>query len=225
MGQAIGQSLPTAIGVALSPLPIVAVVLMLVTERGRVNGPAFLVGWGIGLALVGAVVLSVAHGANASSHGEPATWVNVLKLVLGLLLLLVALRQWRGRPRAGDEAPTPKWMGALAAFTPPKAATAGVVLSALNPKNLLLAAAGAAAIAGVGISTGKEIVAYVVFVAVGSIGVGAPVVIYFALGDRSRALLERLKNWMARNNAVIMTVLLLVIGVKLIGDAISGFST
>jgi threonine/homoserine/homoserine lactone efflux protein len=114
MGQAIGQSLPTAIGVALSPLPIVAVVLMLVTERGRVNGPAFLVGWGIGLALVGAVVLSVAHGANASSHGEPATWVNVLKLVLGLLLLLVALRQWRGRPRAGDEAPTPKWMGALA---------------------------------------------------------------------------------------------------------------
>jgi hypothetical protein len=62
-------------------------------------------------------------------------------------------------------------------------------------------------------------------VVVGSIGVGAPVVIYFALGDRSRALLERLKNWMARNNAVIMTVLLLVIGVKLIGDAISGFST
>jgi Sap, sulfolipid-1-addressing protein len=56
-GQAIGQSLPIAVGIALSPLPIVAVVLMLVTERGRVNGPAFIVGWWAGLAIVGAIVL------------------------------------------------------------------------------------------------------------------------------------------------------------------------
>ena len=50
-------------------------------------------------------------------------------------------------------------------------------------------------------------------------------VIYFALGDRAGAILNRLKTWLANNNAVIMAVLLLVIGVKLIGDAISGFST
>jgi hypothetical protein len=99
------------------------------------------------------------------------------------------------------------------------------VLSGLNPKNLLLAVGGAATIAGVGISTGDEIVAYVVFVFVASIGVAAPVVIYFALGARSARLLDGLKNWMARNNAVIMAVLLLVIGVKLIGDAISGLSS
>ena len=48
--------------------------------------------------------------------------------------------------------------------------------------------------------------------------------IYFAMGDRSRALLDAMKDWMARNNAVIMAVLLLIIGVKLIGDAISGFA-
>ena len=40
--------------------------------------------------------------------------------------------------------------------------------------------------------------------------VGAPVVLYFALGDSSRGTLESLKTWMARNNAVIMTVLRLV---------------
>jgi predicted negative regulator of RcsB-dependent stress response len=50
------------------------------------------------------------------------------------------------------------------------------------------------------------------------------VVLYFATGDRSRELLDQMKDWLARNNAVIMAVLLLVIGVKLIGDAISGFS-
>jgi Sap, sulfolipid-1-addressing protein len=55
----------------------------------------------------------------------------------------------------------------------------------------------------------------------GTAGVGAPVLIYFAMGDRSRELLDRLKNWMARNSALIMAVLLLIIGVKLIGDGIS----
>jgi threonine/homoserine/homoserine lactone efflux protein len=224
LGQAIGQMLPAAVGVAVSPLPIVAVVLMLVTPRGRVNGPAFVLGWWVGLAIVGAIVLSVSSGAGATDDGEPATWVNVLKLVLGLLLLLVAARQWRSRPHEGDDAPTPKWMGALDTFTPAKAAGAGVVFSALNPKNLLLAVAGAAAIAGTGISAGEQTVAWVVFVLVASIGVAAPVVISFVLGERSRVVLHRLKGWMAHNNAAIMATLLLILGVKLIGDAIAGFS-
>jgi hypothetical protein len=67
-------------------------------------------------------------------------------------------------------------------------------------------------------------VALVVFVLIASLGVAAPVVIYFALGERAGPLLERLKGWLAHNNAVIMAVLLVIIGVKLIGDAISGFS-
>jgi threonine/homoserine/homoserine lactone efflux protein len=224
MGQAIGQMLPAAVGVALSPLPIVAVVLMLVTPRGRANGPAFILGWWLGLAIVGAIVLSVSKGAGATDNGETATWVDVLKLVLGLLLLLVVVRQWRSRPHDGEEAPTPKWMGALETFTPAKAGGAGVVFSALNPKNLLLAIAGAAAIAGTGISGGEQAVAWVIFVLIASIGVAAPVVIFFALGERSREILDRLKDWMAHNNAVIMATLLLIIGVKLIGDAIAGFS-
>jgi threonine/homoserine/homoserine lactone efflux protein len=225
VGEAIGNFLPSAVGVAISPLPIVAVVLMLVTERGRVNGPSFVAGWCLGLAVVGAILLAIAGVANPSTDTGPATWVDVLFLVLGLLLILVAAKQWRGRPHGDEEPPTPKWMGALDAFTPAKAGGAGVVLSALNPKNLLLAVAGAAAIAQTGISTGQQIGAYVIFVAIASIGVAAPVVIYFAMGERSQHVLGELKTWLAHNNGVIMAVLLLIIGVKLIGDAISGFST
>ena len=149
---------------------------------------------------------------------------SVLELVLGVLLLLVAVKQFRGRPHEGEEAPTPKWMGALDTFTPVKAAGAGIVFSALNPKNLLLTIAAATAIAQTGISVGEQIVAYVIFMLIATVGVGAPVVIYFAMGDRSRDLLENLKNWMARNNAVIMAVIMLIIGFKLIGQAISGLS-
>jgi threonine/homoserine/homoserine lactone efflux protein len=223
MGQAIGQVLAFALGVAISPVPIIAVVLMLVTPRARSNGPAFVVGWVLGLSIVGTIVLLVAPDGTSDSGG-PATWVSTLKLVLGVLLLLVALKQWHGRPHDGEQAPTPKWMGAIDGFTAPKALGAGAVLSGANPKNLLLTLGAAATIVQTGISGGEQAAAYAVFAVLATVGVAVPVVIYFALGDRAGSLLEGLKTWLAKNNAVIMAVLLLVIGVKLIGDAISGFS-
>jgi Sap, sulfolipid-1-addressing protein len=48
MSDAIGQVLSLGVGVALSPVPIIAVVLMLGTPRARTNGPAFVLGWVIG---------------------------------------------------------------------------------------------------------------------------------------------------------------------------------
>jgi hypothetical protein len=113
-------------------------------------------------------------------------------------------------------------MSALDTFTPVKAAGTGALLSGLNPKNTLLAVAGAAAIAGTGIATGQQVVAYAIFVVIATIGVGAPVVLSIVMGDRSRHLLGEIKDWMVQNNAVIVAVLLLVLGVKLIGDGISG---
>jgi threonine/homoserine/homoserine lactone efflux protein len=144
VGKAIGQVLSFGVGVALSPIPIIAVVLMLVTPRARSNGPAFVVGWLLGLAIVGAIVLLVAP-SGTQDNGAPATWISSLKLILGVLLLLVAAKQWRGRPHEGDDAPTPKWMGAIDTFTAPKALGADALLSGANPKNLLLAVGAAAA--------------------------------------------------------------------------------
>ena len=224
MGEAIGQALPLAIGVALSPVPIIAVVLMLTTERARSNGPAFVLGWLLGLGVVGAIVLALAGPGGASEDGQPAAWVSWLKLVLGVLLLLVAVRQFRGRPHEGEEAPLPKWMGAIDGFTPVQSLGGGAALAGANPKNLLLAIGAAAAIAGTGIPGGEQAIAYAVFAIIGTLGVGVPVVIYFATGKRSEELLGRLKNWMGQNNAVIMAILCLVIGMKLIGDALGGLT-
>jgi Sap, sulfolipid-1-addressing protein len=224
MGEAIGQSLPLAVGVALSPVPIIAVVLMLTTPRARVNGPAFLFGWLVGLGIVGAIVLALTGPGGASEEGQPAAWVSWLKLLLGLGLVLVAVRQFRGRPRGDEEAPLPRWMGAIDRFGPGQAVGGGAVLAGANPKNLLLAVGGAAAIAQTGIPGSQQAVAYAVFAVIGTLGVGAPVGISFAMGKRSAALLGRLKDWMGHNNAVIMAVLCLVIGVKLLGDGLSGLT-
>jgi hypothetical protein len=146
MGQAIGGSLPLAVGIALSPIPIIAVVLMLTSQRAKVNGPPFVLGWLSGLGIIGALVLAVA-------------------------------------------------------------------------------VAGAAAITQTGISGGQQVIAYVVFALIGTLGVGIPVGMYFAMGKRSEKLLAGLKDWMTDHNAVIMTVLCLIIAAKLIGDGISGLAS
>ena len=109
-------------------------------------------------------------------------------------------------------------MGALDGFSPAKSLAAGVVVTGLNPKNLMLVIAGAAAVASAGATAGEEAVAWAIFTLIAIVGVATPVVISFAMGDRSDELLQRLRTWMAHNNGVIMAVILLLIGVKLLGD-------
>jgi hypothetical protein len=222
MGEAIGEMLPVAIAVAISSLPVSAVVLTLVTARGNATGLAFVLGWILGLGLVGAIVLAGATEAGASDGGEPAAWVSLLNLVLGLLALALGVKAFRGRPRGGERPPPPTWMRALHRFTPAKAAGTALLIAGVSPKNMLLAVAGAAAIAETGIEAGGQAVAYALFVVVASIGVAVPVVVAVAMGPRARELLEPLELWLAGNNATIMAVLFVVIGSTLIGDAISG---
>ncbi len=224
MGTAIGATLPLAVGVAISPLPIIAVILLLVTPRARTCGLAFLAGWLVGLVVVGAVVLLVAQPAGTSSEGAPATWAAVVQLAIGVLLLLLAAKQWRARPADDREVATPTWMGAIDAFTARKALALGVVFSGVKPKNLLLTIGAATLIAETGISAGQQAVALGVFVVVASVGIAVPVVIFFALGTRAGAVLGHMKAWMLQHNAVIMTTLFVVFGAVLIGDAISGLS-
>ena len=222
MGGAIGQILPLAIGVSLSPIPIIGVVLMLGTPRARENGPAFLVGWVLGMAAVGTAVLLLSGGVDVSDGGQPSHGVSVAKLAIGILLLSVAAKQWRGRPRSGEEAAMPEWMQSVDHFRAPRAFGLGVLLSAVNPKNLLLVVAAAAAIAGTGIPGDEQALAFALFVALGTIGPAAPVAAYFAMGERSEQALDELRTWMAQNNAAIMAVICLVIAAKLIGDGIAG---
>jgi hypothetical protein len=224
VGQAIGEILPLAIGVALSPVPIIAIVLMLGTPRARSNGLAFALGWLAGLTIVGGALLAIASG-NSQEDGGPATWVSFVKLALGSLFLLLAARTWRGRPRAGQEVAMPKWMQAIDTFTTGKSLGFGVLLSGVNPKNLALTIAAATTIAQTGISGGEAAGTLAIFILVGSLSILAPVVVYFALGTKAATILDELKTWMAAHNAAIMAVLLLVLGVKLIGDAIGGLSS
>jgi threonine/homoserine/homoserine lactone efflux protein len=221
MGEAIGQLLPGAIGVALSPVPIIAVILMLSTRRARVTGPAFAVGWVVGIVAVSVIVLLLAGPADEPDSGS-STAVDWVKIVFGASFLLLGLEQWRNRPQPGETAPMPKWMATIDQFTAGKAGGLGVLLSALNPKNLALTVAAMAGVAQSGLSAGQDVVAIVVFVVIGSLSVAGPVVAYLVMGRRAERALASVKDWMAANNATIMFVLFLVLGMKMLGDGIAG---
>jgi threonine/homoserine/homoserine lactone efflux protein len=223
MVQAVGEILPMAVGVAISPVPIVAIVLVLGTPLARTNGPAFAVGWLLGLSAAGAITLMVTSEGSRDGGDQP-TWVTALSLVVGLLFVLIAVRTWRSRPRGGDDAGLPSWMHAVDRFTTGKSLAAGLVLSAVNPKNLALTIAAAVSIAAAGVSTGEDLGTLAVFVLLGSVSILAPVAIYFAMGERAVSILGGIKNWLAAHSAAITTVLLLVIGAKLIGDGLGGLS-
>ena len=60
MADAFGASLPLAISIAVSPFPIVAMVLILGTPRAPRSGPAFVTGWVVGIFALGGVGLLIA---------------------------------------------------------------------------------------------------------------------------------------------------------------------
>ena len=107
MGVAIGEVLGLAVGVAISPVPVIAVILMLFSRSATANSVSFLVGWTMGLFGVGLIVLALGLTA---SDGEPSTASGVIKILIGALFLALGVRQWRGRPKAGEQAKSPDWM-------------------------------------------------------------------------------------------------------------------
>jgi hypothetical protein len=223
MGEVIGDLLPLGIGVAVSPIPIIAVILMLLSRRATVTSTGFLAGWIAGVVVVTVAVLALVGQAEDTSDEGPSTLSSVLKLVLGLLLVAMAVRQWRGRPRAGEAGTMPKWMGAIDTFTFGKALGLGFLLSGINPKNLLLCLGAGTTIGAGGLSAGGDVVAVVVFTVLASVTVGAPVVGLLLARDRMTAPLTELRTWLTQNNATVMAILLLVLGTAMVGKGIAGF--
>jgi threonine/homoserine/homoserine lactone efflux protein len=223
MGAVIGDLLPLALGVAVSPVPIIAVILMLLSSRAGTASAGFGLGWVLGIVVAIVVVLVVAEAADVGGTStEPSTAASWIKLMLGLLLLGVGVRQWRGRPRGDEPASLPKWMTAIDKVTPSKAFGLGFLLSAVNPKNLLMCIAAGVTIAGGGLDTGQEGLAVALFTVIAASTVLVPVVGYALAQDRMQQPLDELKTWLQQNNAIVMAVLILVIGVALVGKGLGG---
>jgi hypothetical protein len=224
MSEAIGAVLPLAIGVAISPIPIIAVILMLFSARARENGIAFLVGWVAALLIVGAIALVLAAAGRVGSDDATSNLAALVKALLGTLFLFLAVRQWGSRPAEGVMTPMPPWMAAIDSFTMGRSLGLAALLAGVNPKNLALTAGAGLAIAQAGVSGASAVVALVIFVAVASLSVAIPVLYYLAAGEGAKQTLDGWKVWLLANNAAVMAVLFVVLGFVLLGQGIAALS-
>lgn len=221
MGAATGQILVLGVGVALSPLPIIAAILLLTRPGGRGAGFWFVAGWALAVAALGTAVLLLADGADASESGSPATWVGFVQVGLAVLLVAAAVSQWRSRPGAGDDPESPSWMRKVEGFTAMQAAGAAALFAAVKPKNLLLTIAAGTAIAQTGTGAPAQAGALAVFVLLATAGLLAPLAIQMLAGEGAERILGGLRDWMVRENTTIVAVICLVIAVKLLGDGVT----
>jgi threonine/homoserine/homoserine lactone efflux protein len=223
MNEAIGDTLPLALGVAISPIPVIAAILMLLSPKARGTSLGFLLGWilGILVAVVAFTVLASALPEADDTSSKPVA--GTIKIVLGALLLVLAAKQWRSRPAGDTEPALPKWMQAIDTMTAGRALVLGFLLSGLNPKNLLMGAAAGITIGSADLTSTDHVITIAVYTVIAASTVAVPVIAYLLAEARMAAPLGRLRTWLVHNNRTVMAVLLLVIGVVVIGKGISSY--
>ncbi|MGQ3675837.1 GAP family protein [Xanthobacter sp. TB0139] len=195
------------LGVAISPLVIIALVMILLSPRAKENGIAFLAGWLFGLGALGGVIFMI---GGLSGMGHRPVIHGALALTFGLLLFALALRSWGHRK---DKQETSRWLSAADHFTPLQAGAAGCFFAAIYPKNLILTAAMASKLAET--ASPQRIEDYGLFIVIGSLTIAGPVVLYLLAGKTIQPRLDRSKDWLVQHSRQILIALLCFFGARL----------
>jgi hypothetical protein len=212
----LGALIPLGLVVALSPLTVIPGVLVLQAPRPRPSGLAFLAGWVLGLAALTALSVA-ASGLLGGLHKSPPTWASWLRVILGSVLILFGIYRWLTRHRQTE---SPAWMRSFATITPARAGITGAALAVIRPDVLLICIPAGLAIGGSGRDVADDWIAAAFFVAIAASTVAIPILAYAAAGHRLDDALERLKDWMDKENAALLAAILVVIGLMVLYNGI-----
>jgi hypothetical protein len=222
MLQAIGHILPISVAVALSSVPIMATVILLLAPNRARSALPFLIGWVIGLALVVTVCTLGAQAIPASrSPRRPDTVIGSLELVIGLGLLIVAFVSWR-RGRHQAETSLPKWLTSVGSLKPWPAFGLALLMN-IRPKALLLAVAAALAIRAETISPGQSAVVILVYTVIAATTVAVPIIATLSAPARMAPRLIEARDWLTHNGSAVTSLVLAVIATVIIGSGLARY--
>jgi hypothetical protein len=211
---------PFAVATALSPLPLLALLVVLLTPRAVPNGLAFALGWAAALLAVALLTLVVLE-ADAGFDGSGAV-VRPLEVAVGTGLVALAARQWVRRPRGDARHVDPRWLVVADRCTPPRAFALGGGLVLANPKNLALTVAAAGAVAGTSGTSHDRFWALVLFAVLGTAGLAVPLGLRLTLGPRAAGTLGRWRRWLVVHGTPAGCVVVALIGVLLVARGLAG---
>lgn len=204
----------TLIGLAitLEPFPLSAFVLILGAERGPIKGLAFILGWLACLVAVIAAVLLATRGNPPAENTVPSDAALAVKLAAGVVLIVLAWRQWRqmGRPRQ-----PPAWMARLDRLSLPAAAG---LAAFLQPWTLV--AAGAATVAQARLSGVDDYFALASFCLIATSSFIALELYSVLAPTASSVRLTALRTWLDKYGNQVIIIVCLVLGFWLTGQSI-----
>ncbi len=202
---------------ALSPWAIVAVILMLASDRPS-NSIAWLAGWTLSTFGIGLLIVFFFGGYDFSANSSPTTAASIVQVAIGVLLLLAAARFWSRRPaRTGKVPKEPGWMIKIGQMKPLWAFLIGAFWI-----NTALVVAAAVDTLRANLSDGQSIAAFAVF-SLATASVQAAMILYaYVLPKHAAVGLKRIREWIARNQASALAVICLALAVWLGSKGIQG---
>ena len=219
--KAIGTVIGPAMGAAITPVPIMVVVVFLLMKGGRPKAWAYGVGAIVGLSIASIAIFLGANNATDTTSSA-STMSRVFSGVVTALFFFFAYRMFTTRPRKGEVPPEPGWMTKVGSMNVAMAFVMGAAMLTINAKNLPIMASLGPSIAAAGGTTTEGIVACVVFAVIASLGVLAPSIAVLFMGDHADATLAEWKTWLLFNNKLIMAILFVLLGAKSLGSALGG---
>lgn len=217
MGGLISELLPRAAIVAVSPIPVLAVILMLLTDRGRTNSLAYLGGWAAGMTAM-AVIAALAGVGEVATH--PSRPLAVVMVVVAAAFIVGAIVEFRRRPRRGEEHVSPWWARLLHRIGPGQAFGLGVFLVVVNAKDALATIDAGGHLDASAEPLAAKAVALAVFVLVGSLPVLIPIAVRFGAGEAAEPTLHRWRSWLERHGPLAVAIVLAVVAVALLVQAV-----
>jgi Sap, sulfolipid-1-addressing protein len=210
-----------ALFAAASPLALTSTIVVLKSDRARLNGLSFASAFLLGESLVWSCALVL--GSFTLNEGDRSA--SILKLVVGLLLLLAAWRVHSGFvPQSGPRSErAERLLARLARLTPAMTFWAGVLLGIGGPKRLTITLVAAATVSVAGLSRSDELALVTAYILVAGVLVWLPVAVYVVAGTRASGWLAAAQEWLTARQHQISVYSLLVIGTLLVVDALVAF--
>lgn len=211
MASSLGELLPLATGILVSPIPIAAIIAILLSPRARANAIAFTASAIAVTAVLTAIAVIGAGSAEHANHGSASTIGLIISIIVTVLFLVLAALSWRGRPRPDVEPVAPSWLRRIDTLTPGSAAVLSVLLTVPNAKNIPLALKAGTIIGGLDAGPVVSTLLVLGFSVVSTLALILLSTLAASKSDRVRAALTRAKSEMIAHNALILAVMFLVL--------------
>lgn len=223
MQEVIGSLIPFAMTIALGPIPIIAIAIMLQTQSPAKTGVGFAVGWTVGMVVltVGLVAISSAIPKGDAAH--PNRWIGLVQLMLGIWLILLAIRKIGSHLNATERAPLPGFLTLLQSTSPAKSLFVGFAAASLNPKHVVLVIPVGTLIVQHGLSPLQHAISIGIFVILSSFTVIGAAIGYLVSPVRVGRVVELGYGWMVRNMKIVSAAVLFLIGGNVLGKGIDNF--